>query len=156
MSTHIRPATLYDVPALALLCKEIAEYHIALQSFYQLKEDAPSMFAEHLKQLLADEKHYIPVFCKANEILGHAIIKLSGAYPIYNDRITGYIEEFYIVPAMQKQGLGKLLLDEVYNWFKQRNVERISLDVLAANTLGVSFWRRNGFGELHLTMSKDV
>lgn len=156
MSTHIRSATLEDIPNLVKLRKEIADYHIGMQYFYQLKDDVLSTFAKHLEQLLATNNHYIPLLYEEDEIIGHAIVRLSGAYPIYIHRPTGFIEEFYIVPSMQNKGYGKILLDDLYAWFAQHKVEKIDLNAMVANTSAVNFWRRNGFTDISYTMGKEM
>ncbi len=58
---------------------------------------------------------------------------------------TGYLDQLVVVPSLQGQGLGKLLLDYV----KGRADKRVDLHVNQSNIQALNFYRSQGFKITH-------
>ncbi len=75
---------------------------------------------------------------------------------ILNGKVVGYICIFHIFedgellnvavhPDYRKQGLGQILLDKMFEYLKDKEVTRISLEVRESNVSARSLYLKNGF-----------
>ena len=55
----------------------------------------------------------------------------------------GWIDQLYVLPALQRSGLGQLLLEEIEDSFP--DARTIRLEVEAQNLPAIAFYRKNGF-----------
>lgn len=58
------------------------------------------------------------------------------------------VKRMYIIPTMQKQGLGQALLDKALSLAKDLNYEKLRLDTLSNMTPAINLYKRNGFYEI--------
>ena len=56
-----------------------------------------------------------------------------------------YIEDFYLVPAMRRRGVGSKLLDYALQRAEGQNADHIALDVRAANGGAIRLYEQLGF-----------
>ena len=59
------------------------------------------------------------------------------------------LHQLYVLPSFQGKGIGKMLLDEIEESFPDARTLR--LEVEAANTAALAFYRANGFAEASTT-----
>jgi ribosomal protein S18 acetylase RimI-like enzyme len=61
------------------------------------------------------------------------------------DVIDGYVDEFYVEPALRRGGVGRTLANAMLAEFRRRGVRRMELSVLPRNTRARAFWASLGF-----------
>ena len=92
---------------------------------------------------VADGKEIGMIICdKENKILGHAFLRQNPNFE------TEYGFGIGISKKLRGQGLGKKLINELFETGQQRGVERITLSVFSANKKANELYLRNGFKEL--------
>jgi len=130
MSVRYRPATLEDVPLLALWNARlyVDEHMPGSKSLEEFTTRMHGWLARGEYQAVLFEAEEGPV-----------------AYALYRQEAEGiYIRHFYVDRPFRRRGLGRrcvhLLLTEVLP-----PCERVLLDVLEANPIGQAFWRAVGF-----------
>ncbi len=64
----------------------------------------------------------------------------------------GKIADIYVVPESRRQGIGKKLMEAAEEWFKQRGVSEIILEVSCKNEAAIEFYKKLGFGTSNLIM----
>ncbi len=64
---------------------------------------------------------------------------------IYEDNVTAYIHDFFIVAVARRQGLGTEMYRELLSLLRDRGIVRINLSVLADNPVALNFWSEQGF-----------
>jgi ribosomal protein S18 acetylase RimI-like enzyme len=79
---------------------------------------------------------------RGNEIIGQIEMRPRGAPPV------GYINLFYLIPALRGSGLGIVLHGYAVSVFTSLGLEKLQLSVSPANARGVGFYRRNGWQDL--------
>lgn len=77
---------------------------------------------------------------------------------IYKDEIVGYISFSYIFDieiesiivksSYQRQGIGTLLLNSVFNFAKDNKISNIFLEVRKSNFAAISLYKKFGFKEI--------
>jgi GNAT superfamily N-acetyltransferase len=81
------------------------------------------------------------------QLLGHVCVQLFEKIPNPVDdesELHAYITNFYVVPEMRSQGLGKSLLNKALSWCRARGTDSI---ILWATPGSKSLYRRCGFVE---------
>jgi GNAT superfamily N-acetyltransferase len=69
---------------------------------------------------------------------------------------VGIIDQCYVTPSYQRQGIGKKLVMRAMEWFQWKQSTRIELSLIAKNEGGDAFWRKLGFELFRHALFKDV
>jgi GNAT superfamily N-acetyltransferase len=81
------------------------------------------------------------------QLLGHVWVQLFEKVPnpIHNEpELHAYVTNFYVVPEMRSQGLGKRLLNKALSWCRARKTDAV---ILWATPGSKSLYRQCGFVE---------
>ncbi len=70
---------------------------------------------------------------------------IAGALLDLQDMSRAQLVSMWTAPAYRKQGVGRLLVDAVVMWAKQRNVKTLLLMVTSKNSAAIFFYERLGF-----------
>ena len=75
---------------------------------------------------------------------------------LLRDDQVGLVEYLYVEPAHRGAGVGARLLDRAEAVLADRGVDVVELEVLAANTEAVSFYREHGYGDHRHRLAKRL
>jgi GNAT superfamily N-acetyltransferase len=80
------------------------------------------------------------------QLLGHVCVQLFEKVPnpVNELELHAYVTNFYVVPEVRSQGLGKRLLKKALSWCRARGTDAI---ILWATTGSKTLYRRCGFVE---------
>jgi ribosomal protein S18 acetylase RimI-like enzyme len=56
----------------------------------------------------------------------------------------------------RRKGIGKLLFEELLNWFRKRKVKFVEVEVDSRNKIGIEAYKKYGFFEFHKRMRLDL
>lgn len=131
----IRSATPADIPAIAQLIRDLAEYE---KLVHEVSLDE-SMLREHLfgprpyaELLIADEA----------EAVGFALFFMN--YSTFRARPGIYLEDLYVKPNHRGRGIGKALFTSVARLAIERQCSRFEWSVLDWNTPSINFYKAMG------------
>ncbi|MCU9612346.1 GNAT family N-acetyltransferase [Caldibacillus lycopersici] len=96
---------------------------------------------------------YYLVSTKNNVIQGWIAIGVS--YDPYLDKMVGFINEIYVLPAYRKQGIAKELCKEARNRFRQLGYNQIQLNVFSGNP-AKQLYKKLGFHEVMTLMQWNI
>lgn len=68
----------------------------------------------------------------------------------------GYIDEVSVLAPYRGRGVAKMLVDKIEAYFEAKSVEAVSLNVYSFNTEAAELYRRLGYREKVLTMSREL
>jgi ribosomal protein S18 acetylase RimI-like enzyme len=68
---------------------------------------------------------------------------------------VGYISHVFVTDNYKKQNIGKKLVSELENFFAEKSVKIIELEVLIENNSARQFWENMGFKSDNLRMIKE-
>ena|GEM_PF-1975203 len=140
MEYLIRPATYADVPAIGRVAREtwrityaqsIAPHNqqLALSHFYDEKV---------LAAALEDPRSWFFVAVSGHEVLGFAqFLQRSDGH--------GEIARIYVLPAHQRQGIGRALVHAGVRAMAEEGIHRCYVSVELDNAPAVAFYQRFGF-----------
>lgn len=87
--------------------------------------------------------------------VGYLSAEIRRDYGVF-DELNGYIGDAYVRAAMRGQGIGSAMLSQAESWCRSRSASELRLSVITGNDLGFSFWTRNGFAPMSVTMKKSL
>ncbi len=70
------------------------------------------------------------------------------------ERTVLYIDQIAVIQEYQKNGVGKLFMEKVYELAKRKQITEIQLDFWEGNQLAEHFFLRNGFNYFNQRMKK--
>ena len=156
MGTTITQATEADIPDLVEIWKDYMDYHRDIDSFYTVEERGPASFGAYLAELMGQENVLIVKAENGDECAGFAIAKIESRPPVYEEKMFGHITDMAVRPTHRRHGAGERMLERLFDWFRQRNISRVQLNVVPDNSVGFSFWRKMGFETFLLAMYKEI
>jgi GNAT superfamily N-acetyltransferase len=81
----------------------------------------------------------------SKRLLGHVCVQLFEKIPnpVNDEReLHAYVTNFYVIPEMREQGLGKRLLNKALSWCRARGTDAV---ILWPSPASKSFYRQCGF-----------
>jgi ribosomal protein S18 acetylase RimI-like enzyme len=141
----IRPATIEDIPQIALLWQELSQMHAAMEPMWETLENAIEKHEEHLKVIIVKDSYHIIVAETEDKIIGFSTLLLSNRPDVFLKKLSGSIRDTCVKSEYRKTGIGKQLTQELINVAKEKGVEMITLDVAVDNKVGNIFWKEMGF-----------
>lgn len=134
-----------DTEKLIPLEKEILLLH---------KEKRPELFRDMVKFFTPEYINEVKnnpdceflVAESCEEIIGYvnSIIRHVRDHPTYVDHDIYHIHDLCVAKKYQRNGIGKMIIDECVNRAKQRGCRYVTLDVYAANENAVEFYKKVG------------
>lgn len=133
MDIQIRPGTESDLPAVHALIKELAEY-----------ERAPEKVHLSLEQLISDGRGSHPLYRLLvaetdGDVAGIALFYFG--YSTWKGKLM-YLDDLIVTETMRKQGIGKMLFDELIRVAKQEDAKQIRWHVLDWNEPAINFYKK--------------
>lgn len=134
---RIREAVEADVPLIAALIKELADYETLLHEVRMTEERLSSaLFGSHpyAEVAIAEDQ--------AGETLGFAIFFHS--FSTFLGQPGIYLEDLFVRPAHRGLGVGRALLQHLARVARERGCGRLEWSVLDWNETAIGFYRRLG------------
>lgn len=132
----IRPATPDDVPVIAKLIRDLAEYERLLHRCLFKESD--------LRESLFGAKQYAEVILAedAGQVVGFALFFHN--YSTFRGKPGIYLEDLFVVPEARGKGHGKALLVALAKLAVERDFCRVEWSVLNWNTPSIDFYKSLG------------
>jgi ribosomal protein S18 acetylase RimI-like enzyme len=117
-------------------------------------QDTPSAFgATYAKESLLTNADWITRAAKWNGQKGVLYLALdgsnacgmAGSFLDEADATRAYLISMWTAPAHRRQGLGRLLVDEIFRWGRRCGVRTMLLMVTSNNHRAIAFYERLGF-----------
>jgi GNAT superfamily N-acetyltransferase len=153
MSWHRRMARIRIRLAKLTDCRALAGLRYRFRTETELATEAKSRFVRRCTSWMKKRFHSAscPWRCwvvdDGKQLLGHVCVQLFEKIPNpVNDEpeLHAYVTNFYVVPEMRSQGLGKRLLNKALSWCRARGTDAV---ILWTTPGSKSLYRRCGFVE---------
>ncbi len=132
----IRPASTADVPVIAKLIRDLAEY--------ERLTHAVVLDEERLRTHLFSSRPYAEVLLAedAGAVVGFALF--FHTYSTFAGKPCIYLEDLFVEPACRGKGLGKALLRAIAKLAIERDCCRLEWSVLNWNEPSINFYKAMG------------
>jgi len=117
--------------------------------------DSDEPFISFITSRLQDETMLLVIAWDGEIPIGYGLafdVESDPAKPEWTR--TGYISQILIAKNYRRHGIGNFLMDHIDQWFNERGLKKILLNVNLDNENGASFWRKRGFTSYALRMKR--
>ncbi|MFX1532777.1 MAG: GNAT family N-acetyltransferase [Promethearchaeota archaeon] len=142
---QIRPANPEDIEILGDLWFYHRGHHKQWDNLYAITPSAQKEWEKQLKGYLNQSNHCVLV---AEEISGKAVGYVHGsfhAWPLSPFQYYGSLNTITVAKEAQGQGIGKQLVKDLLRWFKEQQIDHISLHVDYRNRVALQLYQDVGF-----------
>ncbi len=98
-----------------------------------------------MRRWLADDEYRAVLFLRDGATAAYALVSL--------DDDSAYVRHFFVLPAYRGAGVGRGAIETLFHEIVPPTA-RVTLDVLASNTVGHRFWRSVGFSDYAIRMER--
>lgn len=154
MTVQIRQATLQDYPSIAPIAHESQELHAQGQPTI-FRSDTPGFSKEYLRHLIEDEPSDACVAEEDGHIVGYVFLHVHplSFLDFFHPQTVALISDIAVTAPARHKGIGRLLFEASLQWARDRNADRLELNVWEFNKNAIAFYERNGMQTLNRTMS---
>lgn len=153
-STHIRQATIADLPALQKLNQQIMvnnpKYDDDLVADFAFTKEGESFFRDSIE----NPKGCCLIMEQDGKMVGYT----DGEPKTIVYRKSQYFEinNFGVIPEMKGKGLGIILLDAIISWAKTKGFWKVYLSCYARNQEALAFYKKHGFSDIDVGLEKKI
>lgn len=140
----IRQATRKDVGSILPLWTENMQYHAALDGRFQPAPDGEKHWAEVLRDWIRDEDCCVLVADAEGQLVGHIIGMMRENPPVLLPPTYGLVSDICVEPTWRQQGIGRRLFEGLKDWFREKELSTVQLNVAHRNPVSQAFWRAVG------------
>lgn len=144
--SRVRPVEEHDVPQLYVAWQELRQYNAQQDPRIRPTPVSEAEFAAAVRELRGRRASASVVADVEGQVAGFITATIEQSQP---DRLperhvtVGYL---YVVPQFRRQGLGRDLVQHVFEWAReQEGVAHVEMPVLANDSAAEPFWRSLGF-----------
>jgi ribosomal protein S18 acetylase RimI-like enzyme len=135
---------------------EFADFHAALDPHFTRAADGHVTFGKYISEAMASPTSLVLAAIDKSSVVGYALSTVANYPPPLAKRVYGLISDMAVASAYRHHGIGAALTEKTIGWFAAQGIDRVELRVVAANKVGRSFWRKQGFKEYIMVMYQEV
>ncbi|MFX1250728.1 MAG: GNAT family N-acetyltransferase [Promethearchaeota archaeon] len=142
---QIRSANLEDIEILGDLWYYHRNHHKQWDNLYAIIPSAQKEWEKQVKTYLNQSNHCILV---AEDRTGKVVGYVHGsfhAWPLSPFQYYGSLNTITVAEEAQSQGIGKQLVKNLLSWFKEQQIDHISLHVDYRNRVALQIYHDVGF-----------
>lgn len=154
----IRPVTRSDAPQIGRLWTALVAYHTALDATLPLPAaDGERRYADRVVQRLNDPYTRVLVAEAGGLLVGYVMGVIVDLMPdIFEQEPVGFIADIFVDGAYRRHGVGRQLVNEITDWFREHDVQAFDWHVAARNQEGQAFWEAVGGRPVMIRMRATI
>lgn len=145
-----------EIPRVAQLWREMMEYHISLDSRFELAVGSDEAYQEYLRSTMTGYDSAIFVAESDGKVVGYTIAMILSNPAVFALERYGFISEMGVDKRFQRRGVGRKMWEHARRWLKRRGISVMQLNVSPRNEKGYSFWKKMGCTEFLTIMWHDI
>lgn len=139
-----REATKDDVPHLIALVKRLKQLNEEFDPLFVVRDDIEEQARKYLENAVENDDRFV-LLCEMNgRIVGLLKAQLKERQ-FYEPRKEGAIVEFYLLPSVRHEGLGKKMLEEAEKRLKDKGVQLITAEFPTNNKIAIEFYKSQNY-----------
>jgi ribosomal protein S18 acetylase RimI-like enzyme len=140
----IRQASRKDVRGILPLWNEMMCHHAALDARFQPTPDGEEYWADVLRSWLRDDDYCVLVADAEGQLVGYIVGMMRENPPVLLPPTYGLVSDICVDPAWRQQGIGRRLFEALKDWFREKELFTVQLNVAHFNPVSQAFWRAMG------------
>lgn len=152
----VREATHEDLDKMKSIWIEFIDYHAGIDSVFERSRSGHECFGQFVSERIDKPEWRVLVAEIDDKIVGHIMGTIQSRPPVFKSLRFGYVQDIAVRSAFRRRGVGTQLFEHLVQWYKSESVHRIELDVVTANDVSNSFWKKVGCRDLMTRYSLDL
>ena len=140
----IRQATRKDIGGILPLWNQMMDYHAALDERFRPAPDGEEHWATVLRSWLRDDDACVLVADAEGQLVGYIIGMMRENPPVLLPPTYGLVSDICVDPAWRQQGIGRRLFEGLQDWFREKELSTVHLNVAHFSPVSQAFWRAMG------------
>jgi ribosomal protein S18 acetylase RimI-like enzyme len=140
----IRPATRRDAEAIGDLWVELMNFHAVLDARFSIPSQGRIQYIRQVEKALRDDSFRVLVAVENRRIVAYVMGYIGQNPPIFAKPQFGFIADLCVAHATRRRGVGERLVKEICQWFRNRGLDSVQMNVAHNNPLSQAFWRKMG------------
>lgn len=153
---NIRKAKIKDLEKIVDLSYKSAIFHQKLTSYYKASKDLKEILFRSLKKNIRSSNSCIFLAEEDGKIIGYLLAFKIDRLEMFEIREVGFIADIFVKEDKRRMGVGEKLVKECYNWFKEKGINFIEINVQILNKEAINFWNRKGFKDFSIQKYKKI
>ena len=147
-SSHVagghRRAIRKDVGGILPLWNQMMDYHAALDERFRPAPGGEEHWADVLRSWLRDDDCCVLVADDEGQPVGYIIGMMRENPPVLLPPTYGLVSDICVDPAWRQQGVGRRLFEGLQDWFREKGLSTVQLNVAHFSPVSQAFWRAVG------------
>ena len=109
---------------------------------------------KYFKKILLDKKALVLLAQENGKLIGYLAARQKNLG--YRKSKCLEIENMGVSPNFRSKGIGSTIINECISWAKKQGYKKVYVNSYLKNTRAISFYKRNGFNEIDISLEKDI
>lgn len=140
----VRQATRKDVRGILPLWNEMMDHHAALDARFRPAPDGEGHWAKILRDWLRADDCCVLVADAEGRLVGYIVGMMRENPPVLLPPAYGLVSDICVHPAWRRHGIGRRLFEALRDWFREKELLTVQLNVAHFNPVSQAFWRAVG------------
>jgi len=151
MNSAVRPMKLSEVDEVVQLWRRLASDHTLI-----IDDENLTRFREFLEGLSKEDENQVLVYGTELRIVGFLMFVKKARSMLRLRRSRAMITDLYVEEEYRGQGIASKLLERCLQYLKSMDVEEVRVNVLVDNAPAISLYRKLGFTDHMILMSRPL
>ena len=138
---HIRAATHHDIARIVEMWDQMMREHEQGDPHIRLARDAGAAYRAYVGYHVTSGDSFVPVAEAPGGVVGFGLVTVGRNMPMFEPQYYGYLSDLTVEPQWRRQGIGRALVTEIAQRFKDKGAKSIA--VIVPGDAG--FWKRMNF-----------
>lgn len=152
---NIRHAQASDMDAVLRLLDEQNRFHVdLLPGFFREHRTEPS----RVGSLLNDPDTALLVAEVDSSLVALVEVRLARTkdLPVLVQKTYAYVQEMIVAESFRGKGIGTAMVTSVRDWARSRGATALRTSVVPTNDRARTFYEREGFGEIMVSLEAEI
>jgi ribosomal protein S18 acetylase RimI-like enzyme len=140
-----RRGTKHDIPRIIELWKEFIDFHKDRDPFFSRSKEGPANFGKFIAENMSKDTAMVYVSEAQGEVVGYILATIQSYPPAFEIKRYGFVNDLAIASGYRRKGIGEHLFGMAKNWFIEKGMKRLEIDVAVSNDVSTSFWQKMSF-----------
>jgi GNAT superfamily N-acetyltransferase len=141
---RVRRAGHEDLAQIVALWRGMWDFHTPLDPRFRATPAADAVMSAWIEENLGSERSLVVVAEEEPDALeGYCLAMILENPPVVPWPFYGYVSE--IAVRRMRRGTGGKLLEAAHDWFRERGLPYVEVNVSVKNAVAGAFWRKRGY-----------
>lgn len=152
----LRRALPSDIPAIQEIWRESMALHAERDTAFRARHDGHVVFGRFVAKQMTSREAVVFVMQLGANVAAYGICVPRRRLDCFEEDRHALITDLDVAADHRRKGLGEIVLIELCDWARGAGFRRIEAEVITANEIADSFWRKHGFSPYYQSMYRTL